>query len=222
MSPNVAARQLAVAGLVSLVLAAVAFTTPAHAMTRTLERVVDLEPSQTVRLDLSYGEIHVEPGAGDRVELELRVRCHSGRGHCTERLERLELATETHRNTLEVRLEGLRHFSTHGLDVELWVSVPPDRPLDIDLGAGEVRVDGMEHDLRVHLGAGSIQVRMPEAAVRSVDARAGVGEASLRSRDAHVEQRRHLVGGVARWTDGPGSARVDCQVGAGEVTVRLD
>lgn len=222
MFSNLAPRRLALAGLFGLGLAAAFLPAAAAAVTRTFERVVALEPSQALRLDLRYGEIHVECGEADQVELELRVRCTSRREKCDERLAAVELACEPHGRTLEVRVDGLRRFSTHSTHVELWVRVPPDRPLDIDLGAGEVRVTGLERDLRVHLGAGSIQVRMPEAAVHSVDARAGVGEASLSGRRVRVEERRHLVGGVAHWSGGPGEARVDCQVGAGEVAVRLE
>jgi len=205
-----------------VLLAAIAAPGIAQGASRTLEREFPLGPSQTVRIDLRFGEIHVEPGDSGRVEVELRARCSSHRGNCDERLEGLEIEADSRGRVLEVRVYGLRRFSTHSMHVELWVRVPADRPLDIDLGAGEVRVAGVEADLRVHLGAGYIGVRMPADAVRSVDARAGVGDASLRSRGRRVEERRHLVGGVARWDEGSGQARVDCHVGAGEVEVRLE
>jgi hypothetical protein len=48
-----------------------------------------------------------------------------------------------------------------------------------------------------------------------------VGEARLRGPRDGVEERRHLVGSVARWDAGHGQARIDCHVGAGEIEVRL-
>ena len=91
------------------------------------------------------------------------------------------------------------------------------------MGAGEVRISGLGRDLNVELGAGDIEIRMPEDAVRSVELQAGVGDAQLRRTRGSVETARaHLIGASVRWNEGRGDARVQAQVGAGDVDLVLD
>jgi hypothetical protein len=178
----------------------------------------------TVRVDLHCGQVQIERSETPVVEAELRIRCERDHERCAEKAESLELTGKERSGRLTIEVDGLPHWhSSRGLNVELRVRVPAGAGVDIDLGAGEVQVSDAASDVRVDLGAGQIQLRMPEEAVRSVDARAGVGEARLRGPNGQeIAERRHLVGGAVHWDDGRGQARVDLEVGAGEVTVRLD
>jgi hypothetical protein len=209
------------AGLWIAAASAVAAPPDARHTGRTLRQEVPLGAARTVRIDLRYGEVHVEPGESGNLEAELWAHCSHGWGHCDERLERIQLVARPHGDVLEIRVEDLPQFGNHGIQCDLRVRVPAHQALDIDVGAGEVHVADVQEDVQVHLGAGAIEVRMPEAAVHTVEARAGVGEAHVRGTREDVEERRHLVGGVARWNAGEGAARVDCHVGAGEIEVRL-
>jgi hypothetical protein len=175
-----------------------------------------------VRIDLRYGDVRIEPGSPGRVEAELRIRCEHDSRRCAEHLEEIDLEADASGERLRLRVVGLPRFSSHGTGIELRVLVPPGFAVDADVGAGRIEVLDVDDDLRVDLGAGEIQVRMPEEAVRSVEARAGVGEARLERDGTAVAPRRHLVGGQVEWESGTGAAFVDLRVGAGEVAVRLE
>ena len=52
-----------------------------------------------------------------------------------------------------------KQFNT-GMGVRMIVQLPASRDLEVRMGAGELRIDGLERDLRVHLGAGAVDVRL--------------------------------------------------------------
>jgi hypothetical protein len=189
---------------------------------RTLHRVVTLDAPRPVRIDLRYGDVRIESGSPGRVEAELTIHCRHDSKRCAEHVEEIDLEADSSGDRLRLRVVGLPRFSNHGTGIELRVLVPPGFAVDADVGAGRIEVVDVDGDLRVDLGAGEIQVRMPEEAVRSVEARAGVGEARLSRDGTTLAQRRHLVGGHVEWDSGTGEASVDLGVGAGEVAVRLE
>ena len=64
---------------------------------------------------------------------------------------------------------------------------------------------------------------MPEDAVPASTLQAGVGDAQMRRTRGSVESARaHLIGANVSWDEGRGEARVEAQVGAGDVNLVLD
>jgi hypothetical protein len=215
--------KLGIAALVGL-LAAAAWAAEPHPERdqRTVQRTFELDGDGAVRIDVRYGEVVVERGEPGRVEAELRIRCRGGSERCHENIGAIDLEGDSGSRGRTLRVVGLPRFSNHGTQIELHVFVPQDRDVELDVGAGEIHVQNLRGDLRVKLGAGEIEVRAPEEAVRSVEARAGVGEARMSCRGGTVSERRHLVGGRVDWDSGQGDADLDLHVGAGEVAVELD
>jgi hypothetical protein len=189
---------------------------------RTLHR--DFEPGEhsDLRLEVPYGELTVTAADVDQVQVEVVARCRHGWDDCTDRLERIDVESRSRGEELVLEVTGVRKMSNHGLELEVHATVPAGLALAVHMGAGEVRIEDVKTDLRVHLGAGDIDIRMPEEKVRSVDLRAGVGDASLMLPNGRVEaERAHLIGGRLHWRRGPGDAEVEVEVGAGDIDVRL-
>jgi len=217
-------------GAAAFFFTAAAFAVSAHAGEWTrdgrrneMRRDFALAGAQSVRVDLRWGELHVEPADGDSVEVILRVECRHFRDECEDRLHDIDIDADKRHDQLQLEVVGLSHWGSHGLDVEVIVRVPRGKGLEIDMGAGEVHIDDHASDLKVHLGAGEIGVRMPAGAVRDVRLDAGVGDASLRLHHHEIEaDRHHLIGCDLEWDEGEGRAHVDCHVGAGEVAMRLE
>jgi hypothetical protein len=194
-----------------------------HEDERTLRRSYRLDPGSEVRIEVPYGGVRVERGEPGRVEVVLVGECEHGGDRCRDRLARVEVEGRERADRLEIEVTGLPRMSGRGLQLDLHVLVPAGHALAVDMGAGEIRVEDLDRDVRVELGAGQIDVRLAERTVGSVDLSAGVGEARLERASGTVEtERRHLVGGSVEWRAGPGEAHVDLEVGAGEVVVRLD
>ena len=177
-----------------------------------------------LRVDLHCGDIKIERASGDVVQAELRVRCERNRDRCFEKLADVKLEGREQSGRLVLEVEGVpRWHSSKGMEVDLTLRVPAHLELDIDLGAGVVHVEDATRNVRIDLGAGQIDAacrRMPF--VRSTHAPGSVRRACTARMGNEIAERRHLVGGVVHWQDGKGEARVDVEVGAGEVVVRLE
>ena len=190
----------------------------------TLRREFAIQPDQEIRFDLNWGELHVEAGDSGKVEVIVRATCHRHRrGDCADRVRAIQVEADSRHGGLALELSGISAWHGKGIDLDVTLRMPRGQALDVDMGAGEVHVEDLESDVHIDLGAGEIQIRMPEDAVRKVKLDAGVGDANLQLPHRHIESsRRNLIGGGVRWDEGRGHASVDCHVGAGEVSLRLD
>src|SRR5262249_61587865 len=99
-----------------------------------MRRDFALAGAQTVRFDLRWGELHVEPAEGDSVEVILRVECRHFRDECEDRLRDIDIDADKRHDQLQLEVVGLSHWGSHGLDVEVVVRVPRGKGLEIDMG----------------------------------------------------------------------------------------
>ena len=191
---------------------------------REIKRSFALEAEQAVRLDLSVGEIRVEGADIETIEAELRIECRWGDDDdCDRLLEKVELEARSTARRLIVEIVSDSSWRKTKLEIEGDFRVPRGATLEVDMGVGELDIEGVIGDLSADLGVGELSIRVPAAAVRSVGLDAGVGEAKLLGAGTFVEGRRSmLVGSEVFWDDGEGEARVRADVGVGEATVYLE
>ena len=209
-----------------LLIAAAALATAAHAGSRSREisRSFALEEARILRLDLSVGEIRIEGADIDEVEADLRIECRWGSDDdCDRLLEKVDLAYRTTSRRLIIEIESDSSWRKTKLEIEGDFRVPRGAALEVDMGVGELTIEGVTGDLSADLGVGDLSIRIPASAVRSVGLDAGVGEAELYGAGTYVEGRRSmLVGSEVFWDAGEGEARVRADVGVGEATVYLE
>ncbi|HGY09277.1 MAG TPA: hypothetical protein ENK37_04380 [Oceanithermus profundus] len=96
---------------------------------------------------------------------------------------------------------------------KLRLALPPDLALDLQLGQGEVRIQGALLALRVQLGQGRLRFDRTDA----LDVRLGQGEVEGRARIVEDHHRVQLGMGKVRLTLEPGSdLRLKVNTGLGE------
>src|SRR6187455_1304728 len=172
---------------------------------RRIERSVPVGPAQQLRIELSYGQLTIEPATGDAVELELSVACKRGGERCARLIDDVDFEVRSRDDEVRVSVANLPKFNTRGVSAKLRVFVPQHRRLAVEMGAGEIRIADLGHDVDIRLGAGEIDMHMPEDAVGSVALQAGVGDAHLRRGHGAIETARaHLIGAAVRWDEGRG------------------
>ncbi len=207
-------------------IAAIALAPAAQAgsKAREISRTFALEADKVLRLDLSVGEIRIEGADIDKVEAELRIECRWGNDEdCDRLLEKVDLDSRSTSRRQIIEIVSDSSWRKTKLEIEGDFRVPRGVTLEVDMGVGELTIEGVTADLSADLGVGELSIRMPAAAVRSVGLDAGVGEAKLLGAGTHVEARRSmLVGSEVFWDEGEGEARVRADVGVGEVTVYLE
>ena len=194
----------------------------AATVVRSLEHTLTLESNETLDLDLPIGDLRVVASATAEARITVDIECSRGRRRCESAAEDLEIRVRrrAHRQILEI--EGWPRWGTSGLSVRVVASVPPTTPVSVDMGVGEITVEGLESDLWIDLGVGKIDVEMASAAVRSVNLDSGIGESSVTLDGRRVGGKRSFLGGEVDWSDGEGSARIEIDLGVGEITVKLD
>ena len=205
-------------------LAALTMTAPTRADDRRIRDLTGSYPAATARriaLDLPPGEIRIEPSPDGRLRVELGVYCAFDGERCDERAAKLSLATEVDGNTLRFRVDGMPAVNARGLNLRGRIQVPRATTLEVNLGAGELKIRGIEGDLDVDVGAGEIEIDLRERDVRSVRVGVGIGEATL-SVSGHTIEGSGWLGHRVRWGEGSGPSRIAVNLGVGEVHVGLD
>jgi hypothetical protein len=234
---------------VAAILALVLLARPANADARTIAESYDAGSARELELNLPFGEVIIEGVDGGPVRVRVEARC-DGHRNCETFVESLRLESTRRGGSLRVSLQGpkdkdgwdfdewgrhdgdddadrdrrggRRHRGHDGdLDIDVTVQVPRSLALDLNIGAGEVRISGLRRDLSIDMGAGELVVRMAEKAVRAVRVNLAVGAVQIHQGGRTREYAR-LVGGPVRWNGGKGPSEIDVNLGAGEVDVTLE
>lgn len=187
---------------------------------RELAQSFEAAAGQTVRIQIPVAELKVEAVDGQQVSAELTVRCRWALKDCQDALGRLELASLSSPKRLLVELAGVSKWSGSKLDVEGRIRVPRGSPLEVEMDVAELEVSGVEQDLRVDVGVGEVRAWLKADKFGRTFLDVGIGQAELIGAASPPQSRRSLlVGSEVNWSEGSGEARIDIEVGVGEVTV---
>lgn len=196
---------------------------PVHAtVLETEPRTFPITAQQNVHLEFPVGELRVVPSDESRVRFDLRVRCKDRSDErCEELANRLVLDSEMEGNTLRLTLQKFPKWNHRGMTVLGVLRVPRALAVRIEMGVGELEIEGLEGDLDVNLGVGEASIRTAKLRAGHVSVETGIGEASIRGGGSDTRSRG-FIGSVASWSSGRGRSSVRLHVGVGEGTVRLD
>ncbi len=190
---------------------------------RELESSHKLVAGQSIHVDFHSGDLEIEAGASDRVEIEVEIECKWNHRDCEDLLADVEIKWRSSDRRLYLEVEGLASWRRARVEVEATVRLPAQAKLFVEMAAGRLTIDGPTNDVRVDMGAGELRLWMPESAVEGVSIDVGVGDAKFRGKSDYLSGRRSmLIGSELDWDDGPGKARIDIELGAGDATVWLD
>jgi len=205
--------------------AALLWTLPASAadddvVVRRFDKQLPLEGAERIVVDVPVGEVVIEGWDDRQVHLDVRLECDKGEDDCTDLAQRVKVVYSRDGGDLTVRVKEWPKSRNRGLEAHVLVKVPRDLPLSAELGVGELRITSMASDVDAELGVGELNITMPAAAVASVSADTGVGEASLTAAGRHYESAG-LVSREIRWKKGTGKARIEADLGVGEIDINL-
>ena len=175
-----------------------------------------------VHVHFPVGQLRVIPTDEPRVQFDIRVRCRSNdTERCEELANQLVLDSHDSGNTLTLRIENYPKWNRKGFTVTGELRVPRAQALRVEMGVGELDIDGLQGDLEVDLGVGDADIRTTRASAAHVSVESGIGDATIRGTGSEVESSR-FVGARATWSRGTGKSDVRLHVGVGDATVRLD
>jgi hypothetical protein len=209
--PTVLALTLFTAGFVSPVAAL------AGASRGIATKSIPIQGAERVVIDFSVGELEIVAIDGQQIHLSIEARCKKDRD-CDELSEAVRVITQTRDDEVEIEVDDHNWHKDYHLRGR--IEVPRSLAVEVRMKVGELDIEGIEKDLDVDLGVGEVDIELPEAAVRSVDLRVSIGEASLRPR-SNGSSVRGWLGKQVEWQDGKGRSRVDIDLSVGDARVRL-
>jgi hypothetical protein len=190
---------------------------------QTVTKTFKTDGAHDLRIDFPAGELTIVAADVVDVSATMTARCNDSDDYsdCEERAERVRLLSDVQGGTLRLKLEGLPKANRHGFSIELRLEVPKSLGLSVDMGAGEVDIRGMEDDVTVELGAGDATVHAPEQSIHSVRLTVGLGDATLVHGHDRIEGKGFISKSL-RWHEGRGPARIEVDLGVGDIDVALD
>jgi len=191
--------------------------------TREIEKTIELETGQTIRIDIPVAELRIEATERRDIGIELTVRCRWQIGDCEDALAELDVSSRSSSRRLTLELTGQRRWHTSLIGVEGTIQIPRTSALEVKMGVADLDIRDVERDLRVDLGVGQVDLRLPEAKIGEVFVDVGIGRAHfLGGGKPQDERRSFLVGNEIHWADGLGESELEIDVGVGEVRIRLE
>lgn len=212
-------RRTLVTALV-LMFGALALAAFAGSPVKTQKEAYPAATLRSVTLDVPVAEVRIEGTTGTDVQAEMTVTCSKDTDACRERAEQVVLASTVKGAELVLEVKGYSKRSSSGVQVELSLQVPSVLALRLDLGVGDVEIEGIDGNLNLDVGVGDVEVRGKLSAVASVEMETGVGDARLELPSGGPEASG-FVGKELAWTEGKGPSRWHLEVGVGDLEVRL-
>ena len=154
-----------------------------------------------IRLHLSPGGYTITNGEADTIQITCRAEN-------PEALKRAKINIRTGKSSADVFISDTPHNNFHAT-----IEVPARSDLHVRLLAGEVIIDGVEGDKDVEVGAGRIEIRVPNPQLY------GRRDASVRAGSIEAAAFDISKGGLFRSFDqkGPGKYRLHAHVATGEI-----
>lgn len=181
-----------------------------------------------VVIDVPYGTFTVRNGAADRIALA----GVASRDYDTvkEKKWAQEVVDDT---SVEIHVSGSdavvrRKFGKKAdsfrarkfTDIDLRLELPPGIDVEFETAAGEVNVAGIFGDIDIDLRAGEVDVKVPKAGIKQLNASCRVGEVRTHIGD-EVLTREGVLPGKTKYFNAAGKTHVNVHVTAGEVEVTL-
>jgi len=183
---------------------------------------------QRVLIDIPAGEFTIRNGAPGHIGVSgIASRDYDGP---RERIWARKVVDDT---SVEVYVNGTeaivrRKFGRNAdswrarkfTGIDLRLDLPPGVDVEFDTTAGEVDMEGDFGDISIDLRAGEIDVRIPRAKVRELNASCRVGEVRT-NLGTEIVTREGLLPGRTHFFNAKGRTHVNVHVTAGEVDVTL-
>jgi hypothetical protein len=208
-------------GLAALVaVSGVAQAERVDVVTRAAEIVVP--ENARLHIDIPVGELEIAGTEGDQLTATMNIACDEDADDCAERAGRAEFVQEIDGQDVYLRVEpgGMNAYTrTH---MRVHIAVPAAETLEVEFGAGELRVRDVDACTSVRMFAGEAQIHADARRVGEVKLKAMFGEAILHTDAASQAGKRPLlVGARVDWDEGVGDCRLKARLRFGEVSAHL-
>jgi len=183
--------------------------------TKRISRTIDAASLGSVEIEASVAEMEIEFYDGDEIELEIEVEGDGNwlawrRGN----VDNVELEVRTTQGNIYLGITD-RKIGQH------WrVRMPAKLAMTIDVGVGEIELDGLSNSLQMSVGVGEVRVDIDDTDYSMIRASAGVGDTAIKGfPNQQVDNERSFVSSDS-YHYGDGDLEIEIELGVGDVVVR--
>lgn len=180
----------------------------------------DVSQAQYISIDIPAGQVLVVGATGNKLLAEVKASCKQGRD-CQAVLSDLGWSNKMGKGA-QLSLVPAKITRYDDIQIDIKISVPNDKPLNIIQAAGDLNIEGTSACVNASLNAGQLSLKLKESKVATAELHAKVGDAKLTdSRGQTGAGERSLLVGADLNHKGSGSCPVKAEVMAGEVHLTL-
>ena len=183
---------------------------------------VDTPASLTVINAVGNVTIHV--GADDRISVRAtKVARAASREDAQALLKRIAIHTESTPEGARIEVKLPENLHRRAANVDLEITVPRRTALDLQVGVGDVRVDGTEGDVRLRTDVGDVWLR-DVTLVREGDVRTDVGDLHFTGRLPATGQTAFVarIGSIHVTLPTDSRFALDAETGVGTIHCQFD
>lgn len=185
----------------------------ANAHERTIEASYSVNEATELSIESGVGTVTFERANGSTLEIELHIEESDASFFDEPNLDAVELVAEQNGDRLDLRVP-----EQDNIKLDWTIRLPQVAAVDLDLGVGEITGSLDAADMSVDLGVGEIDLVIV-GAIADVKTDVGIGEVKIIGGDSTSNERHFIsASGKAR---GPGDARVNVDVGIGEIRIEI-
>lgn len=184
---------------------------------------LDVSSAQELNVSIPAGKVKLVGTSGNMLVTEAKVRCKSPSVEkCQSFLKEMEWSKKIGAKTnLSLLPTSVTDYDAVNIDIK--ISVPSNRPLNVELTAGELSIENTSACVNANLKAGQLNLKLSEAQLAAAYLHAQVGDVKVTNvrGDTQKGERSLLVGAKLSFEEGKGSCRANAEVMAGEVHLTL-
>jgi len=187
---------------------------------------LDVSSAQSISLDIPAGKLVVQGVKGSKLQADVKATCKDKKAEdpaaCQALLNALNLSKKAGKN-IEIALVPTKVTDYEDITIEVSVSVPESKALNVKLAAGELQINGTSACLNAEVNAGDLSMNLKEAQLASAQLKAKVGDVNLTTATGEKisGDRSMLVGAELNWK-GKGSCVLKANLLAGEARLILN
>ncbi len=179
-----------------------------------------LGDARQVKVALAFGEVQIEGTDGAEVEVDFRLTCsRKNLDKCRQRGQKIRIVPRLRKGRFVIKMAHTRKGKIQGLKGHVKIKVPRSVPLDVDLTSGDVFVTHMLADVVIAGVNGDVDVVTEQDSAGKVSVMVVAGKAELWLGEGHMKGAGFPRS--IKW-QGPGSSRINIDLGTGDARVRLE
>ena len=184
------------------------------ASTKRIERSIAADQLEHIDFEISVAEIEIEIYDGGEILLDISLKAERNWWIFGRRdVDEVDLGVYQSGNRIELVLDD------DDIEQDWRVRLPAHLAMSMDIGVGEVSIDGLANDLRLDMGVGAVQVKVADIDYDTIHLQTGVGDSSLRGFGRSTDNERNFVGADSYY-QGEGEYQISIEVGVGDAEVR--